>query len=101
MTIHRLGNGKGRCMQFHPQWENRFRTELESPHSSCNTEFHTTWRKRRYADSHASRFRTIFGWKAMCHSTCHEIIVLIALVWSLTIFAYIWNCLQSDFSISF
>ena len=30
--IHRLGDGKGRCVQFHPQWEVRFRTKLESPH---------------------------------------------------------------------
>ena len=29
--IHHLGNGKVRCMKFHPQWEVRFRTKLESP----------------------------------------------------------------------
>ena len=30
----------------------------------------TTWLKRRYANFHACRFRTIFVWKVMYHSTC-------------------------------
>jgi len=78
--------------QFHPQWEVRFRTKLGSPITIIELftlvvfilkvqfcidlvtlNFHRTWLKRRYADSHACRFRTIFGLKAMYHSTCHEV----------------------------
>jgi len=51
-------------------------------------DFHKIQLKRRYADSHVCWFRTIFGWKAMSHSTCHKIIFLIAFAWSLTIFAF-------------
>ena len=97
---HVVWNGKTKCtsrkgllespryfkwtIQFGP-----FHIEGEFLYSSCHTEFHTTWWKRRYVDSHACRFRTIFGWKAIYHSTWQKSIFLIAFARSLTIFACI------------